>query len=107
MDYRENDGFQFFYKNRRISRSEPIRDEDFDEIEPGKGNEDSLFIFCLDCGVYMDFKTGKTGCLDGKWTCPDCRRSVREATAYKQLDRENTAYLSEPYDPDDAYWDPF
>lgn len=104
MELYENGGFQFFYKNRRIGESEPIDEDDMSDIGSGKGNEDNLYIYCEKCGVHMDFVEGKNNNLDGKWVCPDCRRSVRESTPYKQLDRENSAFdIWDDDDDDDDY----
>lgn len=89
-----NNGFQFFYRNRRIGSSEPLDGEEMDDIGEGKGNEDNLYIYCASCGVHMDFIQGKNNDLDGRWVCPECKRSVREITPYNQLERENDAFLN-------------
>lgn len=100
-DY-ENGGFLFFYKNRKIGSSDPIDEDEMTAIGEGKGNEDNLYIYCEKCGVHMDFVQGKNNDLDGKWACPDCKRTVREQTPYNQLERENNAFdLSDDRDWDD------
>lgn len=81
-----------FVRGSRLSKSKLLSSSEVSAIPDGKGNDDDLFIFCGKCGTYMDFFAGADNSLDGKWNCPGCGRSVREATPYKQLDRENSQF---------------
>jgi len=112
MDKQNNEGFMFPYKNGRLGRSVLLFEDTIRRLNNDFHNDDNLFIFCIQCNQYMDFLKGKKNALDGKWVCRGCGRSVRETTPYHRLDSENRAYLSkinisDDYDPDDAYWDPF
>ena len=88
-------GFEFTYRSRRLGRSRAVFEEAAWEIDPAKHNNDDaypLYVKCGTCGVYMDFRAGPTGDLDGHWRCPNCGVRVRELTAYTALDRENREF---------------
>lgn len=91
----ENSGFVFEYNGKRIGKSKMILQSKLKKINSSKQNSDLMFINCKSCGVYMDFKAGSTGVLDGSWICPVCGARVRERTAYNQLNRENTDFTND------------
>lgn len=98
----QDSGFEFEYNNKKIGKSKMILKDELDNIDANKYNSDSMTIKCHSCGVYMDFVPNASGdALTGKWTCPNCGISVRERTAYTQLERENDGFLQRWLDDDD------
>ena len=93
----KNHGFEFTYSKRHIGTSEYFPIEAMETLPDTKHNEDEypLYVRCGTCGAYMDFSKGTKGIQSGKWTCRTCGITVRESTAYRQLDRENFAFLKE------------
>lgn len=98
--YRDS-GFEFDYNNKKIGKSKMISKDELDEIQSEKYNSDSMLIKCRSCGIYMDFIQGDNGDLTGKWKCPNCGTSVKERTAYSQLERENDTFLQKWLDDEE------
>ena len=93
----DSPGYEFTYSNRHISKSRRISLEDMVSLTSTKHNKDEypMFVKCGTCGQYMDFQEGNTELMSGKWVCKTCGVGMKEETAYKQLDRENYAFLEE------------
>ena len=94
----EDYGFEFRYRNHHLSRSKHI---DPSDMETGCGNSDNLFIFCSNCGVYMEFH--EDGLMNGHWECPECGVKVREQTVYSQMNRECDDWYDK-HDIDSGKW---
>ena len=109
MEKQNGEGFMFPYKNRRIGKSFLLDIYTVERLDRKNGvrhNDDNLFIFCVQCSVYMEFKHGIKNNLDGMYRCPKCGRRVRELTPYNQLERENKAFYISDSDTDDE-WDDY
>lgn len=87
-------GFIFGYGNHRLSGSQMISQEEMAGIPDTKRNGDAvpMYVTCTNCGQLMDFTTGNSGTLNGNWTCPNCRKYVRESTVYHKMEKENAAW---------------
>jgi len=92
-DY-ENMGYEFNYANNRLGKSKIISKEKINEIDTAKSNSDTMYVKCVACKIYMDYEAGPTGVVDGSWVCPECGISVKEHSAYTQLERENEEFLT-------------
>ncbi len=93
-DKYKGSGFEFTYKNKKLSGSKTIFKKDVIKIDQSKRNNDEIpmFIKCENCNNYMDFKVGKNDNLDGKWVCPSCSSEVKERSVYVKLNNENGNY---------------
>ncbi len=87
-------GFIFNYIEGELGKSQVVLKNDLKKISPCKHNLDDrpLFVYCQDCGIYMDFKKGHKNDLDGKWICLNCNAEVDEQAVYIQLSDENDEY---------------
>lgn len=86
------DGFLFCCTKSHVNRPISLSAAEVAKLPAECRDENKVFLKCKACDKLMVFTEGSSEWCDGRWTCPECGRTVHKDTPYNILDELNRTF---------------